>query len=249
MASTIFNLQKFSVSETLLSQKMFQAVLKTKSWTQLQVAHECCGVHNYTDWLNDSLWMFRGTKVSKTDFVPDSCCVQYIADCGKNTSDASIFYQQGCLESVAVHVNRLVQAGTTNWQIKCIALLMICIFLTFIASCILVTHTFPFLPFLKAKTKRYVEEAGKLLTHAQAKSDVKGEVVPLVDVGGHHANEHGVAHTNAVCNENDSDEYCDETVSLLKNDTCARQEANDTIAVIHHPSEEHSDADSVIDLR
>ena len=52
-----------------------------KSWNQLQVVYQCCGVHNYSDWY----------RVISPNSVPDSCCKQLTVGCGQTFRVQKIF--------------------------------------------------------------------------------------------------------------------------------------------------------------
>lgn len=63
----------------------------------LQEELQCCGVHNYTDWINSS-W-FNATA---NNSVPVSCCKQGVekANCTGRLSQLQLLNQQGCEEKV-----------------------------------------------------------------------------------------------------------------------------------------------------
>jgi len=69
----------------------------TRSWTVAQTDFKCCGIHNYTDWVDS-------TANLTANSLPDSCCQVFEDGCGTNVlkehaSDLNefIFADQGCL--------------------------------------------------------------------------------------------------------------------------------------------------------
>jgi len=68
----------------------------TLAWDATQQEFNCCGANNFTDW-----------KTVLNGSVPDSCCINVSAGCGKGWSSkkqaanaSSVIYTEGCIESV-----------------------------------------------------------------------------------------------------------------------------------------------------
>ncbi|XP_039596146.1 CD63 antigen-like [Polypterus senegalus] len=57
----------------------------------IQFKFHCCGADNYTDWFASPGWRNNGS-------VPDSCCLEWKENCGRNTTERDI-YQQGCVDA------------------------------------------------------------------------------------------------------------------------------------------------------
>ncbi|XP_072216183.1 tetraspanin-36-like [Excalfactoria chinensis] len=60
----------------------------------LQKKLQCCGLQNYTDWLNASAAFSHFP--SETSHVPRSCCKKYV-DCGSDLHQLDQLFQEGCL--------------------------------------------------------------------------------------------------------------------------------------------------------
>eukprot|EP00062_Callorhinchus_milii_P010657 gi/632955766/ref/XP_007893625.1/ PREDICTED: tetraspanin-9 isoform X2 [Callorhinchus milii] len=60
----------------------------TNAWNIVQTDFECCGVVNFTDW----------EPVMGSNFVPDSCCMEYSKNCGQGTS--TLWRDSGCYNVV-----------------------------------------------------------------------------------------------------------------------------------------------------
>ncbi|XP_015705427.1 tetraspanin-3-like [Coturnix japonica] len=63
----------------------------------LQEKLQCCGLRNYTDWLNASaaFWHFPSEK----SHVPRSCCKKH-EDCGSDLNQPDQLFQEGCLRKL-----------------------------------------------------------------------------------------------------------------------------------------------------
>ncbi|XP_021236761.1 tetraspanin-3-like [Numida meleagris] len=63
----------------------------------LQKKLQCCGLHNYTDWLKASAASWR--LPSERSRVPRSCCKKYV-DCEGDLSQLDQLFQEGCLRKL-----------------------------------------------------------------------------------------------------------------------------------------------------
>ncbi|NXL87211.1 TSN3 protein, partial [Alectura lathami] len=64
----------------------------------LQEKLECCGIQNYTDWLNASgaSWNFKPEKAQ----VPRSCCKEEYSGCRGDLHQLEQLFQEGCLRKL-----------------------------------------------------------------------------------------------------------------------------------------------------
>jgi len=77
-----------------------------RSWNVVQHDLQCCGVQNYTDWLNAATVPFNETV------VPSSCCIDGIVmGCAKDITSATtpqqaekIIFTQGCLHKAVDNI-------------------------------------------------------------------------------------------------------------------------------------------------
>lgn len=74
----------------------------TEGIDMFQETLECCGQDSYTDWSNGSIAFTWAVSLNKGAYLPDTCCKEYIADCGKTVdvnnaaTVAASFYTAGC---------------------------------------------------------------------------------------------------------------------------------------------------------
>ena len=84
-----------------------------RMWNKIQIWFDCCGMDNYTFWINntnaDIRWYLNGK------IVPDSCCRVYKTGCG-NFTDVNQIHEQGCLKSVTTHINDQIRYHTEVTQ-------------------------------------------------------------------------------------------------------------------------------------
>ena len=93
-----------------------------KSWNQLQVICECCGVHKNSDWFGRSFHGYS-RECDQPGFpnnVPDSCCKQLTIDCGRNITNPENIYQVGCLKCLAIHIDQQVRLTIESWYGECL---------------------------------------------------------------------------------------------------------------------------------
>lgn len=59
---------------------------------------QCCGIQNYTDWLNASAtsWHLQAEKAH----VPESCCKEKYSHCGGDLGHLEQLFQEGCLKKL-----------------------------------------------------------------------------------------------------------------------------------------------------
>jgi len=66
-----------------------------EAWDGCQQNLQCCGAVNFTDWADSS----GGAQLNNS--VPDSCCIKWKAECGRNifkTGNFSNVFHQGCAD-------------------------------------------------------------------------------------------------------------------------------------------------------
>ncbi|NXO67665.1 TSN3 protein, partial [Phainopepla nitens] len=59
----------------------------------IQTKLQCCGVHNYTDWLKVSSWYHPGC-------VPESCCKEKHSHCRRDLGHVKQLSEEGCLKKL-----------------------------------------------------------------------------------------------------------------------------------------------------
>ena len=117
------SLKNVNISDSVLVRPMLlSSTLYTsdpeiaRSWVQLQVEYECCGVHNYSDWFGMAYQVNLHEWYVSNNSVADSCCKQVTIGCGRNISNPKNIYRDGCLKSLFIHIGKQIQRTVTNWQ-------------------------------------------------------------------------------------------------------------------------------------
>jgi hypothetical protein len=86
---------------------------------QIHRRFECCGVRSYLDWKNStSLNPSRKFEFLNNDFLlrkgeipfnlPDSCCVEFEVNCGKDFRSSASMFKRGCLAPLNVSLRRFM---------------------------------------------------------------------------------------------------------------------------------------------
>ena len=79
-------------------------------WDIIQSNFKCCGVESFRDW--------KSVKFSRTENIPDSCCITFTDNCGNNildkdyTTAAMMIYPEGCLFRLEFEIINNVAAVT-----------------------------------------------------------------------------------------------------------------------------------------
>ena len=91
-----------------------------KSWDQLQVGYECCGVHNCSDWFGMPLHehLYDSYKPGSPDDLPDSCCKQLTVGCGRNITNLENIYPTGCMNNLSNHILINVENQIESLELK-----------------------------------------------------------------------------------------------------------------------------------
>lgn len=90
----VLNLIKDSMRLTESKYTVDNSVSAT--WDSLQRDLKCCGVDQYKEWFR-----YLGNAS-----LPDSCCVLYTIDCGRNSTVINDFYLTGCATAVSYWTGR-----------------------------------------------------------------------------------------------------------------------------------------------
>jgi len=91
----------------------------------MQSKLQCCGLHNYTDWLNTT-W-YHG-QTNKTVAYPNSCCVDGKCDFANNST---VLYQKGCYDKLRDqflgHLGIIAGVGTAVAIIQILGMVCSCV--------------------------------------------------------------------------------------------------------------------------
>ncbi|XP_006012998.1 tetraspanin 36 [Latimeria chalumnae] len=70
----------------------------------LQKQLHCCGIQNYTDWMNTQ-WFKNSTE---NDSVPVSCCKHGLTNCTGNLQQPQFLYTHGCKHELEVGLQKIL---------------------------------------------------------------------------------------------------------------------------------------------
>ena len=87
----------------------------TETWDAVQNEFNCCGVTDWNDWKNQTLFQAKQS-------VPDSCCKEgQVKGCGENTQDSTKFNTNGCFSTFSdLFVGNLVYVGGKMTTFRCL---------------------------------------------------------------------------------------------------------------------------------
>ncbi|CAF0742869.1 unnamed protein product, partial [Didymodactylos carnosus] len=73
-----------------------------KTMNSIQKRLHCCGIDEYRDWFTADIWAGQ-------TYVPDSCCIEEKADCGKQivyNETYGLIFTEGCFNMIQLEINR-----------------------------------------------------------------------------------------------------------------------------------------------